>query len=65
MIINSEDIFKESRYGCNKHIMEYLVFEKNFVVLDVQGDRYYFKKTELLDECLDNLPFLARLMSIL
>lgn len=63
MITNSEII--KDKYVCSKRIAEYLVFKCNLPVLGIGKDCYFFANTAELKECIKNIPFGLKILSII
>jgi hypothetical protein len=49
-------------FKCRKILANYLIYEKNLSVLDVDNDYYYFNDNELLKEILKNAPIWIKLL---
>lgn len=60
MIINAKESMPT--FKCKKKIADYLIYEKNLSVLDVDNDYYYFNDNELLKEILKNAPIWIKLL---
>ncbi len=62
MIINAQKFMPT--FKCKKLLANYLIYEKNLAILDVDKDYYYFNDNELLREILENAPIWVRLLRI-
>ena len=51
-------------YECNEHVMRWLVYEKHFSVLSFDKNKYYFRRTESLKECLKDMPLHIKFLSL-
>ena len=60
MIINARDFLPT--FKCKKILANYLIYEKNFPVLDVDKNYYYFLHDDVLEETLESLPLWLRLL---
>jgi hypothetical protein len=60
MIIDGKDYV--NTYKCVKMIADYLIYEKNLPVFDVDKNFYYFRESELLDEILGSMPIWLKLI---
>jgi hypothetical protein len=64
MMINIKK--SDTVYECNKHVMRWLVYEKSLPVLSLgKGGKYYFRKTELFNECLKDMPLHIKFLGLL
>lgn len=64
MIVNPSYFIKNPEYKCNKYVMEYLVFEKSIPMMGLDSTGFYFKKNDVLEECLENMPLHLKFLSI-
>jgi len=53
----------ENKYKCKKPIMRYLVYKCSLPVLGLDGDSYYFAKTERLNAALKKMPWHLKLLA--
>jgi len=53
----------ENKYKCKRNIMKYLVYKCQLPVLGLDGDSYYFAKTERLDAALKKMPWHLKLLA--
>jgi translation elongation factor P/translation initiation factor 5A len=60
MIINASKFMPT--FKCKKLLANYLIYEKNLPVLDVDDNYWYFCDNELLHEILESLPLWLRLL---
>lgn len=60
MIINSQS-WMPSAFKCKKILANYLIYERNLPVLNVDENFYYFVDSELLREILESLPLWLKL----
>jgi hypothetical protein len=51
-------------YGCTPFIGRYLVNERSIPVLSIDGSKWYFSKTDLLEEVLKSMPFYLKVLDI-
>jgi hypothetical protein len=61
MIINAKNFMPT--YRCKKRLANYLIYEKNLPVLDVDKGYWYFCDNELLREILDGLPLWLKVLN--
>jgi len=61
MIINNSVI--ENKYKCKKPVMRYLVYTCNLPILGLDGDSYYFAKTEKLENALEKMPRYLKILA--
>jgi|WetSurMetagenome_2_1015567.scaffolds.fasta_scaffold478300_2 hypothetical protein len=61
------NISKDQRvYECNEHVMRWFVYEKHLPVLSfTKNGKYYFRRTELFEECLKDMPLHIKFLSYL
>jgi hypothetical protein len=52
-----------STFKCKKLLADYLIYEKNLSVLDVEKKYYYFNDNELLKEILESAPIWIKLLN--
>lgn len=50
-------------YSCTRFIGEWIK-EKNFPVLSIENNRYYFADTELLREVIERIPIWMKVVDI-
>jgi len=62
MFVNPD--FIKHKYKCNKIMADYLVYDKHFPVLGLDGKDYYFSDTPLLQESLRNIPLWLKIAKL-
>ena len=63
-IVNLEGLEAQT-YSCNSFIGKWLQDEKSIPVLNIDKDNvWHFSKTPLLEEVLEQLPFILKLFNI-
>lgn len=63
-MINNYNIIP-NKFKCKKLLANYLIYEKHFPILSVDGKYYYFLHNDLLEETLERLPPLLKLISLI
>jgi len=63
-VINAEDLDKSKLYECNRYVRDWLI-SKHLFVFGMKGDgsRWYFRKTEKLEQALKKMPFRIKVLS--
>jgi hypothetical protein len=61
VIINAQKLMPT--FACHKLLANYLIYEKNLSVLDVDNDYYYFNDNDLIREILSNLPLWLKILN--
>lgn len=51
-------------YECSPFIGRYLVNERSIPVLSIDGSKWYFAKTDLLEEVLKSMPLYLKVLDI-
>lgn len=62
MIINASKFMPT--FKCKRFLANYLIYEKNLPVLDVDNNYWYFCDNELLQEILENAPWYIKLLKL-
>lgn len=61
MIIGAKNFM--STYRCKRILANYLIYDKNLPVLDVDKNYWYFNDNDLLQEILESLPWWLKLLN--
>ena len=61
MFITNIDAIPNDAYECSRQLGEYLV-NKDLPILAINGNHYYFAKTDKLNELLAKMPFWMKMI---